>query len=216
MRGGGRRVIEEVFCENPGRETSPKKDYRHDLPIVRQLVLNAPDVGLGRGRTIIHLGRDPYEVVGNFGGGWAMGDYGLCFDLLVSNSPLLEGLSRDEWIDQRRKWADEAHPARFEPRLLRERERSQQSLWLPNPVLAGRSSTIREAEMGWSLEISHTLLRRILTEMPMGTAVNKETGRHWFWTSYTLVRDWRLCRVQRMADEGARAQGLPITELQER
>jgi len=212
----GRRLIQEALSVNTWRETSPNKDYRHDLPIVRQLVLNAPDVGVDRGRTFINPDLDPDEVVGNFVGGWAMGDYGLCFDLLVSTSPLLEGLSRDEWIDQRRKWADEAHPARFEPRLLRERERSQQSLWLPNPVLAGRSSTIREVEMGWSLEISDTLLSGTLPEMPMGTAVNKETGRHWFWTSYTLVRDGGVWRIQRMADEGARAQGLPIEELQER
>lgn len=215
----GRRLIQEALSVNTWRGTSPNQDYRHDLPIVRQLVLNAPDIGVDRGRTFINPNLDPDEVVGNFVGGWTMGDYGLCFDLLVSNSPLLEGLSRDEWIDQRRKWADEAHPARFEPRLLRERERSersQQSLWLPSSALSGRSSLIREVEMGWSLEMADTLLSGTLPEMPMGTAVNKETGRHWFWTSYTLVQDEGVWRIQRMADEGARAQGLTIEELQER
>ncbi len=39
-----------------------------------------------------------------------MGDFGLCFDLLTSDSPLKEGLSRDEWVELRRKWADEADP----------------------------------------------------------------------------------------------------------
>src|SRR5258708_40221073 len=125
----GRRLIKEALSVNPWREPSPNKDTRHDLPIVRQLVLNAPDVGVDRGRTFINPDLDPDEVVGNFVGGWAMGDHGLCFDLLVSNSPLLEGLSRDEWIHHRRKWADKAHPARFEPRLLRERQRSQKALW---------------------------------------------------------------------------------------
>jgi tetratricopeptide (TPR) repeat protein len=212
----GRRLIQEALSVNAWRGTTPSKDYRNHLPTVQQLVLNAPDVDVDRGRTFINPELDADEVAGNFIGGWSLGDYELCFDLLASDSPLREGLSRDEWIDLRRKWADEAHPARFEMSFLRERERSQQSIWLPSSVLSDRISTQREIETGWSLELTDTPLSGTLLEMPMGTAIYKETRRRWFWTSYVLVQEEHAWRIQRMTDEGANAQGLPIAELQQR
>jgi tetratricopeptide (TPR) repeat protein len=212
----GRRLIQEALSVNAWRGTTPAKDYRNHLPTIQQLILNAPDVGTDRGLTFISPELDADEVIGNFIGAWSLGDYGLCFDLLASDSPLDEGLARDEWIDLRRKWADEARPARFEMSFLRERERSQQSIWLPSSVLSDRISTQREIETGWSLELTDTPLSGTLLEMPMGTAVYKETGRRWFWTSYKLVQEEQAWRIQRMTDEGAGAQGLPIAELQQR
>jgi tetratricopeptide (TPR) repeat protein len=212
----GRRLIEEALSVNKWRGTTPDKDFRTHLPTIQQLILRASDVGVDRGRTFINSTLSPDETVGNFVGGWSLGDFGLCFDLLASDSPLLEGRSRDEWIDLRRKWADEAHPARFESRFLREREPSQRAIWLPNSFLGDRSSSLREAEMGWSLELTDTPLSGMLPEMPMGTAVYKETGRHWFWTSYTLIQEEQVWRIQRITDQGASAQGLPIAELQRR
>jgi tetratricopeptide (TPR) repeat protein len=212
----GRRLIQEALSVNAWRGTSPSKEYRSHLATVQQLVLNASDVGIDRGRTFINPELDADEIVGNFIGAWSLGDDGLCFDLLASDSPIREGLSRDEWIDLRRKWADEARPARFEMSFLRERERTQQSIWLPSSILSDRISTQREIEAGWSLELTDTQLSGTLLEMPMGTAVYKETGRHWFWTSYKLVQEERAWRIQRVTDEGASAQGLPIAELQQR
>ena len=212
----GRRLIQEALSINTWREKRPSKDYRHNLPTVQQLVLNASDLDEDTGKTFINPDLDPDEIVGNFIGAWTLGDFGLCFDLLASDSPLSEGLSRDEWVDLRRKWADEAHPARYEPHFLRERERSQQSLWLPSSVLSDRVATQREIEIGWSLELTDTPLSGTMPEMPMGTAVYKETGRRWFWTSYTLVHEEDAWRIQRMKDEGANAQSLPIAELQQR
>ena len=212
----GRRLIQEALSVNTWREKRPSKEYRHNLPTVQQLVLNASDADEDSGKTFINPDLDPDEIVGNFIGAWTLGDFGLCFDLLASDSPLSEGLSRDEWVDLRRKWADEAHPARYEPHFLRERERSQQSLWLPSSVLSDRIATQREIEIGWSLELTDTPLSGTMPEMPMGTAVYKETGRRWFWTSYTLVHEEDAWRIQRMKDEGANAQILPIAELQQR
>ena len=212
----GRRLIQEALSINTWREKRPSKEYRHNLPTVQQLVLNASDLDEDSGKTFINPDLDPDEIVGNFIGAWTLGDFGLCFDLLASDSPLSEGLSRDEWVDLRRKWADEAHPARYEPHFLRERERSQQSLWLPSSVLSDRVATQREIEIGWSLELTDTPLSGTMPEMPMGTAVYKETGRRWFWTSYTLVHEEDAWRIQRMKDEGANAQILPIAELQQR
>jgi tetratricopeptide (TPR) repeat protein len=211
----GRRLIQEALSVNSWRGTAPSKEYRNHLPTIQQLVMKAPEVDLDRGRTFINPEMDADEVVGNFIGAWSLGDYGLCFDLLASDSPLLEGLARDEWINQRRKWADEAPPARFEMSFLRERERSQQSLWLPNSVLSDRISTQKEIEVGWSLELTDTPLSGTLLEMPMATATYKETGQRWFWTSYLLVQEERVWRIRRMTDEGAKAQGFPIAELQQ-
>jgi tetratricopeptide (TPR) repeat protein len=211
----GRRLIQEALSVNAWRGTTPFKEYRHNLPTVEQLVLHAPDLDEDRGKTFINPDLEPDEVVGDFIGAWTMGDFGLCFDLLISDSPLNEGLSRDEWIDLRRKWANEANPSSYEPSFLRERERSQESIWLPTLALSDRISTRREVEIGWSLELTNTPISGTLPEMPMGTAVYKETGRHWFWTSYTLVKEEEAWRIQRMKDDGASAQGLSIAELQQ-
>lgn len=212
-----RRLLNEALDINRWRKTEPSKDFRHHLPQVQQFVLHAAEAGEDRGRTFISRGMDPDMVVANFAGAWSMGDYSLCYDLLTPASSLLEGLGRDEWIEARRKWADEAHPTRFEIYFLREREQNQQSsIWLPASVLSARAAGPKEVEMGWSLELTDTQLSGTLPEMPMGTAVYKETGRHWFWTAFSLEHEngeWRLARIK---DEGAAVQGLPIDELHKR
>jgi tetratricopeptide (TPR) repeat protein len=211
----GRRLLLDALNVNEWRGTTPHKDYRHYLPTVQQLVLHAKNVGEDSDRTFIKPDLLPDEIVADFVGAWSSGDYALCYDLLASNSDLLEGRAREEWMQMRRKWADEAHPVRMSPTFIREREQNQQSLWLPGSVLS-RSSGRREVEMGWSLELLNTPLSGTLPEMPMGTAVNKETHRHWFWTSYTLTQEDGLWRISRMTDEGARVQGLPIADVQQR
>ncbi len=212
----GRRLILEALSVNKWRGTSPSTEYRHYLPTVEKFVLHTQDLDADHGTTFISPDLEPDEIVGDFIGAWTLGDFGLCFDLLTSNNSLKEGLSRDEWIDLRRRWADEANPSRYEPSFLRERERNQQSIWLPSSALGDRISTQQEVEIGWSLELTDTPLSGTLPEMPMGTAVYKETGRHWFWTSYTLLKEEDAWRIQRMKDDGASAQSLSITDLQQR
>ena len=212
----GRRLVEEALSVNKWRGTSPHEDYRHELPIVNQLLWRATDVGEDRGRTFIDPKLDPEQVVANFVGGWSLGDFGLAYDLLTGDSSIREGLTRDEWIERRRAWFDEAHPARWTLSFVYEREPQQKALWLPTPLIGSYTTSRKEIELGWSLELETTPLSGTLREMPMGTAVNKATGRHWFWTSYTLVKEAGAWRIQSMTDEGASAQGLSITELQER
>lgn len=213
----GRRLLNEALSVNRWRKTEPYKDFRRNLPLVQQLVLHAQEAGEDRGSTFISRGLEPDMVAANFTGAWSMGDYGLCYDLLTRESPLIEGRSRDEWIEMRRKWADEAHPAHFEIYFLHEREQNKQSaLWVPTSVLSARAAGPKEIEMGWSLELAETQLSGTLPEMPMGTAVYKETGRHWFWTIFSLEQEngeWRLARLR---DEGAAIQALPLDELQRR
>jgi tetratricopeptide (TPR) repeat protein len=212
----GRRLILDALAVNGWRKTPLPKDYRHYLPTIQQLVFDAPEVGQDRGRTFINPDMEPDEMVTHAVGGWAMGDYGLFYDLLTPDNPIREGLTRDEWVERRYKWADEAHPARFEATVIREREHNQGGLWLPGSFLSDRSASQRDVEMCWSLELTETPLGGTLLEMPMGTAVLKETGRHWFWTSYTLVREDGAWRIQRVTDEGANAQGLPLADIQKR
>lgn len=212
----GKRLIEEALSVNNWRGTAPAKEYRNHLSLINSLIMQASDLGEDRGRTFINPELEEQEVVINFLGAWTMGDYALAYDLLSSSSSIREDLPRDEWIARHRAWADEAHPARMELGFVRERERSQSALWLPTPAIGSNRSLRKEVEIGWSVELVDTPLSGTLNEMPMGTAINKETGRHWFWTSYTLVREHEEWRIQSATDEGANIQGLSITELQKR
>ncbi|MBV9691437.1 MAG: tetratricopeptide repeat protein [Ktedonobacteraceae bacterium] len=211
----GKRLIEEAYSVNQWRGTTPHKEYRDRLPLINQLILQANDLDEDHGLTFIRPDLEDEKVMMNFLGAWSLGDYGLAYDLLTAHSNLREGLERDEWIERRRAWANEAHPARIELGFVHQSEQSQSVLWLPTPLPTGHSSS-KQIEAGWSLELTETPLSGTLREMPLGTAVNKETGRHWFWTSYTLRRENEEWRIQSAVDEGARIQGLSIAELQQR
>ena len=212
----GKRLLEEALSVNAWRGTTPHKDYRNREQLINSLILEATDLGQDRGRTFVSPELMEAEVAINFIGAWSMGDYDLAYDLLSNGCSAREGLSHDEWIERRRAWSDEAHPTRMELGFVHEREQSQSALWLPTSITSSRQGTRKEIELGWSLELTETPLSGTLREMPLGTAVNKETGRHWFWTSYTLVQEQAVWRIQSISDEGANAQSLSITELQKR
>src|ERR1700730_4423993 len=108
-----RRLILDALAVNRLRKTTPHKDYRHHLHIIQQLVFDAPDAGEDRGQTFIDPDMEPDEVVMHAVGCWSLGDYGLFYDLLTADDPIREGLGRDEWIERRYRWAEEAHPARL-------------------------------------------------------------------------------------------------------
>ncbi|QBD81863.1 tetratricopeptide repeat protein [Ktedonosporobacter rubrisoli] len=211
----GKRLLEDALSVNRWRKTEPHKDYRAHLPTINSLILEASDIGEDRGLTFINPELQDQEVAINFLGAWSMGDYGLTYDLLSHDNNLSHEQPREEWIELHRSWADEAHPANLQLGFVRERERTQSALWLPTSSVSGISPR-KEVEIGWSLELAETPLSGTLQEMPLGTAVNKETGRHWFWTSYTLVREQDVWRIQRINDEGVNIQSLPIAELQKR
>ncbi|HEY7413669.1 MAG TPA: tetratricopeptide repeat protein, partial [Ktedonobacteraceae bacterium] len=211
----GKRLVEDALSINTWRKTQPASGYRNNLAQIKQLLLepeNEESVPASF-KTFIHPELEPQEVAINFIGAWSLGDYGLAYDLLTQDSSYREKLERDEWIERRRTWADESHPARLELGFVHEREQSQSGLWLPS-TSAGRSLARKEIELGWSLELTETPLSGTLKEMPMGTAVNKDTGRHWFWTSYTVTRERDVWRIQSISDDGKQAQGFSVAELQ--
>lgn len=211
----GKRLIEEALSVNHWKGKTPDKTYRYQLPLINKLILQATDLGEDHGHTLITPDLEEQEVIVNFLGAWVFGDYGLAYDFLTHDSNLRDGLSRDEWIEFHRSWHQEAHPARIKLGFVRERETSQSTLWLPSSVSLHTPSR-KNIEVGWSLELSDTPLSGILKDMPMSTAVNKETGRHWFWTSYTLVHEAGVWRIQQVIDEGLALQGLSIHEVQSR
>ena len=211
----GRRLLAEARSVNQWRGTPIQKEYRHHLPIINQLIWDAADVGEDRGLTFINPNLEPDEVAGTFVGGWSLGDYGMAYDLLSKDSSLRDGMEREEWLELRRTWANEAHPTRFELNYIREIAAKAPTLWLPNTFGSRNVSSRKEIDVAWALEISDSQLSGTLREMPMGTVVYKETGRHWFWTRYTLIQEQGQWRIQQMADEGAAAQGLAISELQQ-
>ena len=211
----GKRVLEEALSINTWRKTEPNQDYRNRLPTINQLIFHAVDTDEDKGQTFINPELEDQEVLVNFIGAWTLGDYGLAYDLLTESSSVRNSLTRDEWIERHRAWYDEAHPARIELGFLHERERSQSALWLPTSTVS-RTPTRKDVELGWSVELLDTPLAGTLREMPMGTAINKETNRHWFWTNYTVERTPVGWRIQQSSDEGAAIQGLSILELQKR
>lgn len=211
----GKRLLEEALSINTWRHIEPSKEYRNRLPTVNQLILQATNIGEDTGRSFINPELEEQEVIVNFIGAWSLGDFGLAYDLLTESSSIRNSLTRDEWIERHRAWYDEAHPARIELGFVHERERSQSALWLPSSTVS-RTPTRKDVEVGWSVELLDTPLGGTLREFPMGTAINKETNRHWFWTNYTVERSSVGWRIQQGSDEGAAMQGLSITELQKR
>jgi len=224
-----RRLILEALDVNKRNGTQPHKDYRFNSSLVNQLILEAP--GLEEAEleekvepeeedeeenTIDLHGLDPSGVVVNFVEFWVNGDFELAYELLSANSTLREGLSKDEWIERREAWLDEADPGELIPNFIHEREPEESKIWLPGLVSARRSATRKEFEVGWSIELEETPLTYTLREVPQPTAIYEETQRHWFWTSYTLVQEENEWRIQSMTDEAAIALTLPIEELQKR
>ncbi len=219
----GRRLLLEALATNKRRGTTPHKDYRLNLSLIKQLVLEAPDLDEDADledeseASINFHGLDPMAVVVNFVEYWADEDFGIAYNLLSKDSPLREGLSRDEWIERRESWADEAHPDGLKPSFIYERDLQKiAKIWVPNPLIAFRPITHKEVETGWSIELDETSLSDTLPELPQATSIYEETRRHWFWSTYTLVEENGDWRIQSIVDEGTNAQDLSIEELQDK
>ncbi len=141
------------------------------------------------------------DAVADFIEGWSQQNYEQVYDLLATDSPLREDLTREQWIERRTAWNDLAHPTNQQVNFIHELTDDEQQ---------------SRAEVAWSLEYVETPVDNTLPELPLGTAVFKETGRHWFWTSYTLVEEDDEWRIHSMTDEGANALQLPTEEIQSR
>ncbi len=216
----GGRLLRKALATNTRAGTRPYRDYQMHLSLINQLMPATDDIDededFDEDEEIDLSGLEPISVVASFVENWVEGEYGIAYTLLAQESPLREGLSKAEWIERREKWDRIFFPAELEPGLLYEREAPKSKLWLPNPFSKSTTPTQKVVEAGWSIELESTPLDDKLPELPEPTATYAESGRRWFWASYTLVQENGEWRIQDMTDEGTKARDLPIEELQKR
>jgi tetratricopeptide (TPR) repeat protein len=215
-----RHLVQEALSMNDWRKTPLPDAYKRHYPTIRDLLLSAP-ISEDEERAIAEEGDRPWiahdlepdEVIANALGAWSFGDYGLVYDLLANEHPARRAQSRDEFVQQRRQWAGEADPMSLRVMLIRERAEQEQGLWVPTGYHTGGR---KEVEAFWSLLLKDSPLGGQMEELPMATIINRETGRHWYWTSYTLTQQDGIWRISRQRDEGLAVQGMPIPDLQKR
>ena len=176
------------------------------------------ETGVEGDRVYIDGEQEPDEVAANWIGAWSFGDFGLAYDLLADDHPIRRKQTRAEFVALRRQWATEAEPSNLRLTLVREQAQRASALWVPGGAGMVGAGERRDVEAFWSLALTDNPMGGQLDELPMATLTSQETGRHWYWTAYTLNRDRRsgLWLISRTRDEGAASQALKIEELQQR
>ncbi len=244
-----RQLVEEALAVNKAHGTLPHSDYTHNLPLIRQLLLDEASEGNeealtpeGSRRTpasfsplnqssnfmeqLMSILLNPEETVAGFLDRWLQGDYEAAYSALASDSPLREGLSSEEWVAQRRAWAEQAQPSQGRSDIAynldenedeededEDEDEMDEENVVPSEPIADAGPA--EVEAFWSLALNDNGINNAPKELPRATAVYKGTGRHWFWTKYTLVREGNEWLIHDMIDAGAEALQLPTEELQQ-
>ena len=214
-----RSLLLEAVAVHAQDGTKVSPEYQSNLALINELIMQAPgeDTDLAEESVkSIDLLHDlsPKNVVINFVEAWVDENYAIAYDLLASDSPLREDLAKEEWIQRRETWAKDAFPNALEPNFLVEREQPKSKIWLPGLWSVNYAETHKEVESGWSIELDEIPESGPLPELPQATMIYEQTNRHWFWVTYTLIRENGEWRIQRMTDEGLNAQTLSIEELQ--
>ncbi len=214
----GRKLLQEALDTNKKYGTRPHSGYQRHLALINELVLQAPDISDEEEEDEVDeeslTDLEPEQVVTSFVDAWADGDYEYAYRLLAEQSSLREGLSQEEWATRREAWAETAEPFNMEPTFAHELEPHKSGLWLPNPFIRPNSPTKKEVEAIWSIELTDTT--EPLPELPQTTTIYKETGRRWFWVTYTLLQEQDGWLIQSMTDEATNALALPAAELRRR
>lgn len=131
---------------------------------------------------------------------WGEGDSEEAYKALSPRSPLREGLDADAWIERRIQWVEAADTDLVNIAYIGEKEKLA-----PDRVIV---------EATWSLPITNPTVENPPKDLPTATCVFKETGRHWFWTSYVVVEEDGEWHITEMIDEGAKALQLPADEIE--
>ena len=225
-----RRFLQEALAVNDWRETAPSADFTNHREQIDGRLLGDPQDDEQRAgiaaeeERVAREGDRPFmapnmeaeETIANWIGAWSFSDFGMAYDLLANDNPIRQQQSRNEYITLRRQWAGEAKPAALRLTMIREQERRASVLWTPGGAVGANAR--QEYEAFWSLALQDSPLGGQLDELPMGTLVSAESGRHWFWTGYSMQRDRAsgLWLIARQRDEGAASQSLTVAELQQR
>jgi tetratricopeptide (TPR) repeat protein len=123
------------------------------------------------------------------------------YNSLSPDSPLREGLDAETWIERRTQWSETADTEIVQITYVGEKER-----------LAPDRAIV---EATWSLPIRNPETTPKPIDLPVATCLLEETGRHWYWTSYTVVEENGEWHITDMTDEGARAAQLPPEEIEQ-
>jgi tetratricopeptide (TPR) repeat protein len=227
-----RRLVLDALDVNAWRGTEPAAEFQTnraqiesrllvepvDPDLLAQIAAEAERLAREGDRPFISGGMEPDETLANWIGAWSFGDFALTYDLLADDHPLRRTQTRQEYVALRRLWAKEAAPSNLRLTLIREQEQRASALWVPGGAGVIGGGERKEMEAFWSLALRDVQEAGQLDEMPLATLTSTETGRHWYWTGYTVARDrahdlWLLTRSR---DEGAASQALTIEELQRR
>jgi tetratricopeptide (TPR) repeat protein len=142
------------------------------------------------------------DTVSDFLGEWVEGNYEEAYDFLSNESSLREKLEQADWSERRSQWNLEAHTDKLLISFIESlADEDGQEL----PIV----------DVGWSIELNEEAPIVALTELPQSTATLPETGRHWFWTRYTLVQEDEEWLIEDMSDIGANILQSSIPEIQE-
>lgn len=131
------------------------------------------------------------------------GEYGNVYDSLSNASPLRQGLSKREWITRHRQWRQEAAPETIIVHFMQRREEAEDG----QPLLV---------DTGWSYVFKDTAEEKTPPEIPTATLTSAETNRHWFLTTFEVVKERGKYCVHDMIDEGQQVLNLPEEVLRER
>ena len=215
--GQARALIEEALDMQSWRQRPSTQEWLEVEPMIRRRVLQ-DEITATEDVDLLLLAPDlaDEETLVNFWGAWSFGDFVLAYALLGERHALRERTSQTEFVTLRRRWYDEAHPARFQIGALTPQTQEQSGIWLPGTSSLGASGR-QNLSIFWSVELQETPLAGQLPEMPLATLVNPDSSRHWYWQSVTMERDEaRRWRVGRIRDDGAAAQGQPVEQLLQR
>ncbi len=207
----GSRLVHQALAVNKQNGSSPHRDYLKNRFQVDALLLeDENEVYEDDEDEALDLSdATPIEIVVGFIENWVETDYHSAYQYLASKSPLREGLSINDWVAKRERWEAICHPNVLRPGFLFERETPKSSIVLLRPF---QKTSQLIVDASWSIEIEHTE-ENPLPELPVATAIYQETNRHWFWSSYTFVRENDTWLIQDMTDEGTAIQTLSVQEL---
>ncbi|MBO0781440.1 MAG: hypothetical protein J2P37_21685, partial [Ktedonobacteraceae bacterium] len=173
----------------PARPQSLMGTLENDLSLLRSMFMGKPAEG----------------AIENFLIAWSDGRYNEAYDLLALDSPLREGLTRKQWVKRRQQWRQQSQPGELKIGFMH------------TPATATGPDQETVVDTGWSLAFANRPDHdEVLPELPQATLTYAESGRHWFWSSYTLTEEHGKPRIMQMTDEGTRASQLPTSELQQR
>ncbi len=157
----------------------------------------------------------PQMVVTRYIENWVRARYHIVYQLLTKDSPILQNLGEDAWVKKREVWAKRVKPANLGKCLIDLFDSKAAKLWFPELSGAKMQNSHYVLDATWSIELKDADLSKaaVLPEFPKASSWYKETGRHWFWFVFVLVKEQGEWRIQSITNQIANVEKLSIEEL---